>query len=82
MTVQEQTPGLNTLAHRIVTLRAKDPHFDALCETYEDLDRQIRAPSSGLATSLERERLRRQRSSCLDTIVFMLDDTRSVKHAA
>lgn len=66
---------------RIKALRAKDPYFDALCETYEDLDRQIGAAETGPATSLERERLKRQRSGCLDTIVFMLDDA-STKHAA
>ena len=70
----------NVVARKIVALRGKDPYFDALCETYEDLDRQIEAAKAASgSTSLEQERLKRQRASCLDTILFMLDD---LKHAA
>lgn len=77
-----ETCTINTLGHRIIARRAKDPYFDALCETYEDLDRQIGEAAAGAAMSLERERLKRQRSSCLDTILFMLDDASGAKHAA
>jgi uncharacterized protein YdcH (DUF465 family) len=82
MTVQDK-PRFSLMARRIVALRAKDPYFDALCETYADLDSQIGPETaSSTLTSLERERLKRQRSSCLDTILFMLDDANSAKYAA
>lgn len=84
MNTQDKAQRLNVYGRRIMALRAKDPHFDALCDAYVDLNRQIseQGVATG-ATRIETERLKRQRASCLDTILFMLDDANGVRrHAA
>ncbi len=77
------TTTINLMGRRIIALRDKDAYFDALCETYADLDRQIEKLGADRGfTNIEGERLKRQRASVLDTILFLLEDQPAHKHAA
>ena len=71
-TVSTSAPALKALGHRVGRLRARDPYFDALCESFEDLDVQIARHEKAAPgrASLPVERLKRQRQNFLDTIEF------------
>jgi uncharacterized protein YdcH (DUF465 family) len=74
---------INLMGRRIIALRVKDAYFDALCETYSDLDRQIgKLKVDRSFTNIHGERLKRQRASILDTILFVLEDQPTHQQAA
>ena len=84
-TVSSSAPALKALGHRVDRLRARDPYFDALCESFEGLDVQIARHEKAAPgrASLLVERLKRQRQNFLDTIEFLLDDHAPAhRHAA
>ncbi len=72
----KQISALSSYGSRVARRRSRDPYFDGLCMTYQDVDTQINAlvRKSRTHGKAEIEHLEAKRDGLLNTILFMLDD--------